>query len=38
MKEYEVYIPVFYNDGSPVEPEKIERIGERLLEQFGGLT
>lgn len=38
MKEYELYLPLRYNDGTPVEPRKIERVGERLLEQFGGVT
>lgn len=38
MKEYELYVPLNYNDGSPVEPEQIRRIGERLLEKFGGCT
>ena len=38
MKEYELYVPLNYNDGSPIQPEKIERIGQRLLEQFGGCT
>ena len=38
MKEYELYIPVTYNDGSPVEDSKFEEIGELLLEHFGGVT
>ena len=38
MKEYELYIPLTYNDGSPVEPRKIERIGELLLKRFDGVT
>jgi hypothetical protein len=38
VKEYELYVPLTYNDGSPIEGEKIERIGENLLEQFGGVT
>jgi hypothetical protein len=38
VKEYEIYIPLFYNDGTPVEDKKIERIGERLLEKFEGVT
>ena len=38
MKEYELYVPLTYNDGSPIDQKQIERIGERLLEQFGGLT
>jgi hypothetical protein len=38
VKEYELYLPLKYNDGRAVDPKKIERIGERLLEEFGGLT
>ena len=38
VKEYDIYIPLTYNDGSPVEGSKIERIGEMLLKQFGGIT
>jgi hypothetical protein len=35
VKEYDLYVPLTYNDGTPVEPETIERIGLRLLEEFG---
>ena len=38
MKEYELYIPLSYNDGSPIEGRKLLRLRERLLEEFGGLT
>jgi hypothetical protein len=38
VKEYDIYIPLAYNDGSPVEPRKLMRLRERLLEQFGGVT
>lgn len=38
MKEYELYVPLNYNDGSPVELEKLERIQDRLLAQFEGVT
>ena len=38
MKEYDVFVPLNYNDGSPVEDDVIQHIGERLLERFGGLT
>jgi hypothetical protein len=34
VKEYDIYIPLTYNDGSPVEARTIERIGEVLLKQF----
>ena len=38
MKEYELYVPVNYNDGSPIEDAKFDEIGEFLLEQFDGVT
>jgi hypothetical protein len=38
VKEYELYLPLTYNDGSPIESAKLVRIRERLLEQFGSLT
>jgi hypothetical protein len=38
VKEYEVYVPLRYNDGAPIERHKIDAIGQRLLEHFEGLT
>jgi len=38
VKEYELYVPLFLNDGTPVLDEVIDSIGERLLDQFGGCT
>jgi hypothetical protein len=38
VKEYELYIPLDYNDGSPIEPDKLVRVRDRLLQQFGYLT
>ena len=38
MKEYDVFIPLFYNDGTSVEPAKFQDLQFRLLERFGGLT
>jgi hypothetical protein len=38
VKEYEVYVPLRYNDGSPIEPHKIAGVGERLLGYFQGVT
>ena len=35
---YEIYIPLNYNDGSPVEPEKFDLTIERLMEKVGGIT
>ena len=38
MKEYELYVPLKYNDGSTIEPKKLTRLRERLLLHFGSLT
>ncbi|HXV63280.1 MAG TPA: hypothetical protein VEK15_21455 [Vicinamibacteria bacterium] len=38
MKEYELYIPTYYNDRRPVGPEKFDSLQEILLQQFGGVT
>jgi hypothetical protein len=31
-------VPLTYNDGTPIEAKTIDRIGQRLLERFGGVT
>ncbi|MDB6035117.1 MAG: hypothetical protein JWM16_5455 [Verrucomicrobiales bacterium] len=38
MREFEVYVPLLYNDGRPVEEDKIIHLKARLVEVFGGLT
>lgn len=38
MKEYDIFVPLYYNDGKPVEPAKFQDLQARLLELFGGLT
>ena len=38
MKEYDVFNPLFHNDGTPVEPARFQNLQARLLEQFDGLT
>ena len=38
MKEYDVFVPLTYNDGSAIEGEKLQRIQFKLLEFFDGLT
>jgi hypothetical protein len=38
VKEYDIFVPLYYNDGSPVEPAKFQEIQRLLLEQFEGLT
>jgi hypothetical protein len=36
--EYDLYIPLRYNDGTPVEADKIARLKHELHDRFGGLT
>jgi len=38
VKEYDLYLPLTYNDGRSIEPEKISRLKKALLDKFGGLT
>ena len=38
MKKYEIYLPLKYNDGKEIEPEKIKRVREELITVFGALT
>ncbi len=37
-RRYDLYLPLTYNDGRPVEDEKFDAVERRLLVQFGGLT
>ena len=38
MKEYDLFIPLYYNDGRPIESTKFQDLQARLLERFDGLT
>lgn len=38
MKEYDLFVPLYYNDGSAIEPRKLQEIQRQLLEEFDGLT
>ncbi len=38
MKEYDVFVPLYYNDGQPIEAAKFQELQKRLLERFQGLT
>ncbi len=37
MKEYDVFVPLYYNDGRPIEPAKLDEV-QRRLEAFDGMT
>jgi hypothetical protein len=38
VKEYDIFLPLRYNDGKPIELIKFWQLQERLLGQFSGLT
>ena len=38
MKEYDIFVPLFYNNGIPIEPAKFQELQSGLLEWFEGLT
>lgn len=37
-RRYEILLPIRYNDGVPVEPEKFFQTQEELVAAFGALT
>jgi hypothetical protein len=37
VKEYDLFVPLYYNDGSPIGPDKLRSIQGLLLEHFNGL-
>jgi hypothetical protein len=38
VKEYEIYLPLYYNDGTPIDTAFIPALRIRLLDQFNGVT
>lgn len=38
MKEYDVFVPLYFNDGRPVGAERFQQLQEALLDRFGGVT
>src|SRR5688500_373333 len=38
MQEFEIYLPMTFNDGTPVDGREIQRIKETLVRAFGGYT
>jgi hypothetical protein len=38
VKEYDLFVPLYYNDGRPVEAQTFQALQQQLLDQFGGLT
>lgn len=38
MKEYDLYLPLAYNDGRPIPEELLKDVKKMLLDEFGGFT
>jgi len=38
VKEYDIFVPLNYNDGTPVDAAKFQELQEDLLSQFEGVT
>jgi hypothetical protein len=38
FRRYEILLPTRYNDGTPVEAEKIDNVLQELGARFGGVT
>jgi hypothetical protein len=38
MKEYDLYLPLAYNDGRAIPEEKLKGVKKLLLDEFGGFT
>ena len=38
MKKYEIYVPLKYNDGKKIEPQKLKEIRQQLIAVFGSVT
>lgn len=38
MNEYDIFLPLRLNDGTDVDPRRLEALKRRLLDEFGGVT
>ena len=38
VKEYDLFVPLYYNDGRHAEPQKFQGLQQQHLDHFGGLT
>jgi hypothetical protein len=38
VKAYDLFVPLYYNDGRQIEAQKFQVLQQQLLDQFGGLT
>jgi len=38
MRKFEIYLPLSYVDGKPIEEEKIRSVRDELVNEFGSFT
>lgn len=38
MKEYDIFVPLSYNNGTAIEGHKFQQLQQSLLDEFGGVT
>lgn len=38
MKEYDIFVPLSYNNGTAIEGRKFQQLQQSLLDEFGGVT
>ena len=38
MREFDLFVPLFHNDGRPIKPELFQQLQGRLLVEFDGVT
>jgi hypothetical protein len=38
VKEFDIFVPLTRNDGTPIEPKRLRDLKTRLLEYFNGVT
>jgi hypothetical protein len=38
VKEYDIFLPLRYNDGKSIESDKFQALQKELLDRFDGLT
>jgi hypothetical protein len=38
VNEYDIFVPLHYSDGRPIDSAKLDRLKSALVERFGGLT
>jgi hypothetical protein len=38
VNEYDIFVPLNYNDGSAIEVDKFKDLQKRLLDEFDGVT